>query len=63
MAAFDTTRPTYASRDKSLNAFFFKLAASVAAWNDSRRTRKALERLSDYELNDIGLTRADINSF
>ena len=29
-------------------------------WNDSRKTRKALYELSDAQLDDIGLTRADI---
>lgn len=31
-----------------------------AAWNDARVTRKALGRLSDRELDDIGLCRGDI---
>lgn len=35
---------------------------AVAAWNDARITRKALERLSDHELDDIGLCRGDIAS-
>lgn len=33
---------------------------NVIAWNDARVTRKALNRLSDRELDDIGLSRADI---
>jgi|TARA_Y100001956_G_scaffold4947_1_gene4487 uncharacterized protein YjiS (DUF1127 family) len=32
----------------------------ATGWNDARVTRKALSRLSDRELDDIGLTRADI---
>jgi uncharacterized protein YjiS (DUF1127 family) len=35
--------------------------ASLAAWNDARVTRKALGRLTDRELDDIGLCRADID--
>ena len=35
--------------------------ASVSAWNDARVTRKALGRLSDRELDDIGLCRAEVN--
>ena len=31
-----------------------------AAWNDARLTRKALGRLSDRELDDIGLCRGDV---
>lgn len=36
--------------------------AAVTAWNDARITRKALERLSDHELDDIGLCRGDIET-
>ena len=31
------------------------------AWNDTRATRKALNRLTDRELEDIGLSRGDID--
>ena len=31
-------------------------------WIDARRTRKALAELSDEQLADIGLTRADIDT-
>ncbi len=34
---------------------------AVVAWNEARITRSALSRLSDRELNDIGLTRYDID--
>ncbi|WP_333829753.1 DUF1127 domain-containing protein [Pararhodobacter sp.] len=34
--------------------------ASMAAWNDKRVTRRELSKLSDRELDDIGLCRADI---
>ena len=37
------------------------LIASVLEWNDLRVTRKALAKLSDRELDDIGLTRFDLN--
>nr|WP_242469043.1 DUF1127 domain-containing protein [Rhodovulum adriaticum] len=32
----------------------------LATWHDARATRTALNRLSDRELDDIGLCRADI---
>lgn len=32
----------------------------VITWNDARMTRKALSNLSDHELDDIGLTRGEI---
>ena len=41
---------------------FARLIDAVLLWNDARRTRRALARLSDRELNDIGLTRSDIDS-
>ena len=60
MAAFDTTRPTYAAGHKGLGAFFASAFAAFSAWNDTRLTRKALSALSDHELDDIGLTRGDV---
>lgn len=61
MAAVDTTRTasglTVGSR---LNPLLASLSGAIRAWNDARLTRKALERLSDRELADIGLSRAEI---
>ena len=37
--------------------------AKVLKWNAQRITRKTLVRLSDAQLNDIGLTFKDIRSF
>ncbi|MEM7753903.1 MAG: DUF1127 domain-containing protein [Pseudomonadota bacterium] len=37
------------------------LVSRVHAWNENRRTRNALSRLSAHELNDIGLSRGDID--
>ena len=37
------------------------LVAKVAVWNDARVTRKALSALSNRELDDLGLTRGDID--
>lgn len=42
--------------------FVSKMIDSVVAWNDARVTRNALAALSDRELNDIGLTRYDIDA-
>lgn len=62
MAAVETTRPapfgaisTYRAINGLTNAF-----GVVATWNDARITRKALGKLSDRELDDIGLCRGDI---
>ncbi len=39
-----------------------QIAHSVVSWNSKRKTRKALNRLTDRELLDIGLVRGDIHS-
>lgn len=39
----------------------FDMFGRIVAWNDRRQTRNVLSALSDRELNDIGLTRADID--
>lgn len=41
---------------------FGGLFANFLAWNDRRITRRELSRLSDRELEDIGLCRADIDT-
>ncbi|WP_225028553.1 DUF1127 domain-containing protein [Xinfangfangia pollutisoli] len=62
MAAIETSRPapfgaitTYRAVNALSNVF-----ATFAVWNDARVTRKALAKLSDRELDDIGLCRGDI---
>lgn len=62
MAAVETTRPapfgaitTYRAITGLSNAF-----GVLWAWNGARITRKALNKLSDRELDDIGLCRGDI---
>jgi uncharacterized protein YjiS (DUF1127 family) len=37
------------------------IVGRIAAWNDARVTRKALSKLSDRELDDLGLNRGDID--
>ena len=36
------------------------MVAAIRGWNDTRRTVAALRRLSEAQLDDIGLTRGDI---
>lgn len=36
--------------------------SAISDWNEARLTRKSLEALTDRELDDIGLTRGDIDS-
>lgn len=40
---------------------FARLVQAVSDWNNARITRDALHSLSDRELNDIGLSRSDID--
>lgn len=61
MAAFDTTRPHMNSGSNArLSGFVAQLIGAFAEWNDARLTRKGLSALTDRELADIGLIRADI---
>ncbi|MEL6585973.1 MAG: DUF1127 domain-containing protein [Pseudomonadota bacterium] len=59
MAAFDHVR---SAQPLALGAVFSNLLGAVVAWNDQRVTAKALNQLSDRELDDIGLVRADIDA-
>lgn len=58
MAVLDTTRPHFPQI--SMGQFLAKIAAKLSAWNDARATRTVLSKLSDRELDDIGLSRVDI---
>lgn len=63
MALFDTTRPRAAGHHSLRSAGLFgQLVGMVASWNDTRVTRDALTRLSDHELDDLGLSRGDIDA-
>jgi len=53
------TRPTGMSSRVALSMVDF--VGRMFDWNDARRTRNALARLSDHELEDIGLSRGDID--
>ena len=57
MSVYEINRST-----SHFTGFFGTLVSAFAAWNDTRVTRNALSRLSDRELDDIGLTRGDIDT-
>lgn len=61
MAAADTTQISV-SAPRGVG-IFASLHAAISDWNDRRNTRNALDKLTDRELNDIGLSRADIQNF
>lgn len=60
MALLDTTRAP--AHGFATPGFFARLVGTLLSWNDRRATRRALSRLSDRELDDIGLCRGDIDA-
>jgi len=58
----NTSAPFGAVASKRNVSLVASLVSVVAAWNDGRVTRSALGKLTDRELDDIGLTRSDINA-
>ena len=64
MAATNTTRtaPLGAITTYRFIQFASTGLSAVANWNDRRMTRNALGKLSDRELDDIGLCRGDIDN-
>jgi uncharacterized protein YjiS (DUF1127 family) len=63
MALYDTAR-THAGADSltgRLSAAFDAVVGYFIAWNDARVTRNSLSKLTDRELDDIGLARGDID--
>ncbi|MBA4352645.1 MAG: hypothetical protein C0427_15545 [Rhodobacter sp.] len=62
MAAYETTRPAPFGAISIFRTVQFISNASIAFsnWNDARVTRNTLAKLSDRELDDIGLCRGDI---
>lgn len=58
MSAIDTNRVLGGTRNVG---FVSKIWAVAQHWNDARMTRNALNRLTDRELDDIGLNRSDID--
>jgi len=57
MTTIDTIRPMNVSRIGNFIASAFN---ALVSWNDARVTRNALSKLTDRELDDIGLCRGDI---
>lgn len=62
MAAYETTRPAPFGAISIFRAVQFVSNGFIAFsnWNDARVTRSTLGKLSDRELDDIGLCRGDI---
>ncbi|GFE65376.1 DUF1127 domain-containing protein [Litoreibacter roseus] len=64
MAVIDTSRALNGrvSLSSAVAARFAALRETVAVWNARRATRKALSGLTAAELDDIGLTVADVEN-
>ena len=60
MATFDAFRPALPASHGSV---FSNLLGRVVAWNDRRLTVDALSRLSDQQLDDIGLDRDSVITY
>lgn len=62
MAAFDTTRPAPFGAISIFRFIQFvgNAYSAFSTWNDARVTRNALGKLSDHELDDIGLCRGEV---
>ncbi|WP_317057244.1 DUF1127 domain-containing protein [Roseovarius rhodophyticola] len=61
MAVIDTTTVA-GGKGNALSRTVQNIIAQFNAWNDARITRSALARLSDRELEDIGISRAEIDT-
>jgi uncharacterized protein YjiS (DUF1127 family) len=62
MAAYESSRPAPLGAISIFRSvqLFSEALTSLIAWNNARMTRSSLSKLSDRELDDIGLCRGDI---
>jgi uncharacterized protein YjiS (DUF1127 family) len=62
MAAYESSRPAPLGAISIFRSvqLFSEALTSLNAWNNARMTRSSLSKLSDRELDDIGLCRGDI---
>ncbi|CUH39792.1 hypothetical protein JSE7799_02520 [Jannaschia seosinensis] len=60
MATYDDFRTHRRTSISSISGSLLAMLGRLIVWNDRRATLKILSRLSDYQLSDIGLERADI---
>ncbi|MFV0358703.1 DUF1127 domain-containing protein [Tropicimonas sp.] len=58
MAFYDTPQTT---GHGPIRRFISGVAQEIVAWRERNETRKALSKLSDGELSDIGFLRADLD--
>ena len=64
MATFTTNRTTFGTAPVAarISTTVYAIVDAAVSWNDARMTRNALSALSARELEDIGLSYADIET-
>jgi uncharacterized protein YjiS (DUF1127 family) len=62
MAVIETSRFAPTARKFIFTAPLIATFVKVKSWNDVHQTRKALKQLSARELEDVGLTYADVDA-
>lgn len=60
MAYVNDTNARSANAMAGAQDFYASMVSSINAWNQARHTRAVLNKLTDAELEDIGLARGDI---
>lgn len=60
ISIYDPARPSNLNLAGHIGGLFVNLFGTAAHWREVRRTEKVLSELTDRELDDVGLTRADI---
>ncbi len=60
LATYTRPAPFGAIATHAVVTRFETVLNAITAWNNSRKTQKALMALSNRQLEDIGLTRGDI---
>lgn len=65
MTAIDTTRTAHSTHTffGHIGQSFTGIKANISAWNELRVTRNSLYKLSERQLEDIGMCRGDIENF
>ncbi len=62
MTTSDTNRTSFGSTTVAarISGVYHTAIETAVSWNDARMTRNTLSSLTNRELEDIGLTRGDI---
>lgn len=62
MSIYHALRPGFASAGfaNHIGGIFLSAMHRASDWKDARETERQLSKLTDRELLDIGLTRADV---